>query len=91
MDTDGRITDFNQADDAALTDDEDPPSGEDHAGVHERLAHDPEVYWRGSHTARRAPATPILLLMKKRAHSSSSLDTRAATSQGASSSSSGVM
>ena len=45
-----------QADDAALTDDEDPPSGEEH--MVERLERDPEVYWRGSHTARRAPATP---------------------------------
>ena len=83
--------DDGQADDAALTNDEDPPSGEDDMGGQERLERDPEVYWRGSHTARRATATPILPLMRKRTRSSSSLETRAATSQGASSSSSGMI
>ena len=77
-------------DEAALTDDEDPPSGEDGMGGQDKLDRDPEVYWRGSHTAPCAPATHILPLVRKRARSSSSLETRAATLQGASSSSSGM-
>ena len=80
-----------QAGDAALTDDEDPPSGEDHMGGQEKLERDPEVYWRGNHIARRAPATPVLQLTRKRTRSSSSLETRAATSQGVSASSSGML
>lgn len=83
--------DDGQADDAALTDDEDPPSGEEGMGGQERLQRDPEVYWRGCHTALRAPATPVLPLMRKRTRSSSSLDARAAASQGVSSSSSGML
>ena len=83
--------DDGQADDAALTDDEDPPSGEDDMGGQEMLERDPEVYWCGSRTARHAPAIPILPPMRKRTRSSSLLETRAATSQGASSSSSGML
>ena len=83
--------DDGQAEDAALTDDEDPPSGEEHMGGQERLERDPEVYWRGSHTARRGHTAPILPIMRKRTHSSSSLGMRADASQGVSSSSSGMI
>ena len=78
-------------DEAALTDDEDPPSGDEDMGGQERLDRDPDVYWTGNHTARRAPAAPVLPLLRTHTRSSSSIDTQVATELGASSSRSGTL